>query len=146
MVTDLANEITQCDEWEPSNLHSPAQPVAPATVRLPGSIPIAPASQLGVVLPPAPRGRIDGFIHELINVFPDTEENCARLPHVVPLAIHATSRPHAGDDVEPIPHRPLLSDEKLIAQVVLGWSLDCRRLLAALPRDKFDAWTADIIA
>jgi hypothetical protein len=96
---------------------------------------------------------VDGFIDDLINVFPDTEENCARLPHVVPLAIHATSRPHAGHDVEPVPRRPLLSDEKLIAegapeeiQVVLGWELDCRRLLAALPSDKFDAWTTAILA
>jgi hypothetical protein len=153
MVTDLANEITQCDEWDPSALHSPAQPVAPAPVRLPDSIPTAQASQLAVIPPPAPRFRIDGFIDDLINVFPDTEENCARLPHVVPLAIHATSRPHAGDDVEPVPRRPLLSDEKLIAegapeeiQTVLGWLLDCRRLLAALPSDKFDAWTTEILS
>jgi hypothetical protein len=153
MVTDLANEIAQCDKWEPSALHSPAQPLAPAPIRLPDSIPIAQASPLGVIPPPAPHGRVDGFIDDLINVFPDTEENCARLPHVVPLAIHATSRPHAGHDVEPVPRRPLLSDEKLIAegapeeiQVVLGWELDCRRLLAALPSDKFDAWTTAILA
>jgi hypothetical protein len=61
MLTDLANEITQCDEWEPSHLHSPAQPVTPAPVRLPDSMPIALASQLDVVPPPAPRGRIDGL-------------------------------------------------------------------------------------
>jgi hypothetical protein len=152
MVTDLANEITQCDDWDPLSLHSPAQPVAPEPIRLPDSVPLAPAAPLGVIPPPAPRGRIDGFIDDLINVFPDTPENCARLPHVVPLAIHATSRPHAGDDAEPVPRRPLLSNEKLIAegapdevQIVLGWVLDCRRLLAALPADKFDAWTADIL-
>jgi hypothetical protein len=104
-VTNLANEITQCDEWDPSALHRPAQPVAPTPVRLPDSIPIALASPLGVVPLPVPRGRIDGFIDDLINVFPDTEENCSRLPHVVPLAIHATSRPHA----KTIPS-PLLAD------------------------------------
>ena len=151
MVTDLANEISQCDDWDPSALHSPAQPVAPEPVRLPESIPLAPAAPLGVIPPPAPKGRIDGFIDDLINVFPDTAENCARLPHVVPLAIHATSRPHAGDDLEPIPRRPLLSHEKLVAegapeeiQIVLGWRLDCRRLLVSLPTDKFDAWKTDI--
>jgi hypothetical protein len=151
MVTDLANEIAQCAEWEPSELHSPAQPIAPAPVRISESIPIALASPPGVIPPTAPHGRVDGYIDDLNNVFPDTEENCARLPHVVPLAIHATSRPHAGDDVEPVTHIPLLSDEKLIAedapveiQAVLGWLLDCRRLLEAFPRDKFDAWTADL--
>jgi hypothetical protein len=149
MVTNLANEITQCDEWDPSVLHSPTQPVAPTPVRLPDSIPIALASPLGVVPLPAPRGRFDGFIDDLI--FTDTEEKCSRLPHVVPLTIHVTSRPHAGDDAEPVPLRPLLSNEKLLAegapvevQVVLGWKLDCRPLLAALSSDKFDAWTTDI--
>jgi hypothetical protein len=153
MVADLANEITQYDEWEPSALHSPAQPIAPAPVHLHDSIPIALASPLGVIPPLAPHGRVDGFIDDLINVFSDMEENCARLPHVVPLAIHATSRPHARYDVEPVPRRLLLSDEKLIAegapadiQVVLVWKLDCRRLLAALSSDKFDAWTTDMIS
>ena len=34
-VTDLANEISQCAEWKPSELHSPAQPVTPSPERLP---------------------------------------------------------------------------------------------------------------
>jgi hypothetical protein len=87
MVTDLANEITQCAEWEPSELHSPAQPIAPAPVHLSESISIALASPLGVIPPPAPHGRVDGFTDAIINLFPDTEESCAHLPHIVPLAI-----------------------------------------------------------
>jgi hypothetical protein len=140
MVTDLANEITQCNEWDPSALHSPAP------VCLPDSIPLALVSQLGVVPPPAPNGRIDGFIDDPINVFPDTKEKSSRLPHVLTLASHATSRTYAGDDVEPVPRRLFLSNEKLVAegapaevQVVLDWNLGCRRLLAALPNGKFDA-------
>ena len=37
--------------------------------------------------------RVDGFIDDLINVFADTPENCRMQPHVVPLAMHVTSRP-----------------------------------------------------
>ena len=73
-------------------------------------------------------------------------------PHVAPLAIHVTSRPHAGDEEEPITRRPLLSIAKLTAegspaevQIVLGWRLDTRRLILALPDDKFKAWTEDIV-
>ena len=44
-------------------------------------------------------GRVDGFIDDLlINVFADTQANCRIQPQVVPLAMHVTSRPHAGVD------------------------------------------------
>jgi hypothetical protein len=96
-------------------------------------------------------GRVDGFIDDLINVFLDNPLNCAMQPHVVPLAMHVTSRPHAGDHDEPIPRRPILSQPKLLAegspaevQMVLGWRVDTRRLLVALPDDKHDAWALEI--
>ena len=96
-----------------------------------------------ILVPPTRGGKVDGFIDDLINVFLDTPENCARQPHVVPLAMHVTSRPHAGDDDEPLPRRPILSAPKLIAegspaevQVVLGWRIDTRRLEVSLPEDK----------
>lgn len=34
MVTDLANEISQCTEWDPATLNSPAQPETPIPNRL----------------------------------------------------------------------------------------------------------------
>jgi hypothetical protein len=92
-------------------------------------------------------GRVDGFIHDLINVFLDTLKNCRGQAHVVPLAMFVTSRPHAGDTQEPILQRAILSMEKLATegtpeeiQIVLGWLIDTRRLLVALPQDKFEAW------
>jgi len=152
MVTDLANEISQCDEWDPTELRSPVQGDTPKPIRLPDSIPIARACAQAVEPPPTPEGRVDGFIDDLINVFLDTDRNCARQPHVVPLAVHVTSRPHAGDD-EPIPRQELLSIAKLLAegspeeiQAVLGWILDTRRLLVSLPTDKTNAWLSDLEA
>jgi hypothetical protein len=63
----------------------------------------------------------------------------------------ATSRPHAGDAAEPIKRRSILSLAKLLAegapdevQIVLGWRLDTRRLIMALPQDKFDAWSLSL--
>ena len=155
VVTDLANEISQCDEWDPIAVHSPAQPTVPDPIRLPPSVPMAEALPMAVSIPIGKKtdARVDGFIDDLINVFLDTSENCARQPQVVPLAMHVTSRPHAGDDKEPIPRRTLLSMPKLASegrpeevQTVLGWTIDTRRLLVALPHDKFTAWTADIDA
>ena len=118
LVTDLANEIGQCVDWDPERLCSPAQPVAPPPRRQGGSVPIRAGRPMSVVIP-TPSGRVsrvDGFIDDLINVFLDTPENCRRQPHPVPLAMHVTSRPHAGDEVEPVPRRPLM---------ILGrWSSD----------------------
>jgi hypothetical protein len=61
------------------------------------------------------------------------------------------SRPHAGDDKEPVPRRPLLGPEKLAAegrsaerQVVLGWEIRTRDFTVALPRDKHHAWKEDL--
>ena len=154
IVTDLANEISQCREWDPAEVHSPMQPVAPPPRRLGSDVPIRPGKAMAVEIPvdtAGSMGRVDGFIDDLINVFLDTPENCKRQPHVVPLAMHVTSRPHAGDSNEPITRRNLLSIPKLLAegspdevQIVLGWRIDTRRMLVALPDDKYHAWMADI--
>ena len=152
LVTDLANEIAQCTEWKPDELRSPAQPETPEPIRLPADIPIATSRPMAVLVPPPTiGGKVDGFIDDLINVFIDNPVNCARQPHVVPLAMHVTSRPHAGDNEEPLPRRPILSIPKLIAegrpeevQIVLGWTIDTRRLRISLPTDKYRAWSSDL--
>jgi hypothetical protein len=63
-----------------------------------------------------------------------------------------TSRPHAGDDHEPIKRRNILSLPKLIAegspdewQVVLGWLIDTHLLLIRLPVDKYEAWLQEVL-
>ena len=152
LVTDLANEIGQCNKWDPAECRSPAQPMTPDPLRLPASVPIAQARRMAVHIPPTKAGgRVDRFIDDLINVFLDTPANCQRHPNIVPLAMHLTSRPHAGDNAEPIPHRPILSIPKLIAegrpeevQIVLGWRLNTRLLEVSLPDDKNRAWSADV--
>ena len=152
MVTDLANEINKCIEWDYELVRSPAQPHTPAPRRQPASVPLAQAKPMAVQVPTTGinEGRVDCFIDDLINVFLDTPENCRRQPHVVPLAMHVTSRPHAGE-AEPIMRRPILSQPKLEAegspdesQIVLGWRIDTRRLLVSLPDDKYEAWKADL--
>ena len=94
---------------------------------------------------------MDGFIDDLINVFLDLPDNLVRYTQAVPLAMHITSRPHAGDEEEPVPRRPILSQAKLEAegspaeiQTVLGWNIDTRRMLVSLPDDKFEAWTEEL--
>ena len=154
IVTDLSNEISQCLDWRPDEIRSPAQPTLPEPKRLPESITIEPGKQMAVAIPipmEGTVGRVDGFIDDLINVFLDDPHNCALQPHVVPLAMHVTSRPHAGEREEPIARRPILSLSKLEAegspaevQIVLGWRINTRTLSVALPDDKYNAWVEDI--
>ena len=152
MVTDLANEICQCEAWDPETLRSPSQPVTPDPVYSPDpDAPIAPAKRMAVVAAPIMRGKVDGFIDDLIHVFWNTPSNRERLPHAVPLAMPVTSRPHAGDAAEPLPRREILSAPKLKAegapaeiQTVLGWSVDARLLTIRLPEDKFENWNREM--
>jgi len=152
MVTDLANEICQCEDWDPVTLHNPVQPVAPKPIYLTDSdAPCSPALEMAVRVPPIRRGKVDGFIDDLIHVFWDTPSNLERLPHAVPLAMFVTSRPHAGDAAEPLPRRDILSLPKLRAegapaesQIVLGWQVNTRDMTIGLPGNKFADWTGDI--
>jgi hypothetical protein len=85
-----------------------------------------------------------------MNVCLDTPENRATAPHAVPLIMHLTSRPHAGDK-EPIPRRGILSHPKLLAegthaelQILLGWLINSRLFTIALPEDKNKAWVKQL--
>jgi hypothetical protein len=151
IVTDLANEISQCKDWDPATLRSPDQPVTPTPIRDLPDVPVATARPMAVHKPTTATSCVDGFIDDLINVFLDSAYNLSRQPHTVPLAMFLTSRPHAGEDLEPIIRRAILSIPKLLAegspaerQIVLGWMLDTRRLLISLPDDKYQAWTESI--
>jgi hypothetical protein len=152
-VTDLANKISMCAEWDPAALKSPDQTLTPDPIRLGPGIPFAVALPVAVTIPPVITGRVDGFIDDLINVFLDALENCSRQAHVVLLAMLVTSRPHAGDTQGPILRRAILSMEKLATegtpeeiQIVPGWLIDTHRLLVALPQDKFEAWLKSLDA
>jgi hypothetical protein len=116
MVTDLSNKIPLCDDWDPDDLKSPAQPITPTSIDLPQSKPIAPARPMAVDVPTTVTRWTDSFINDLIWVFLDTPKKRRKELHPVPLAIHATTGgPHMGAD-ELVRWRGLLSNPKLIAK------------------------------
>ena len=152
-LTDLANEISS-STFDPSDFHIP-------TVEADHLVPV-PYPHEGhpfqTAIPPAfeisstAESRKDCFIDDVINVFLGTERNVSLEGYTVPLAVHLMSRPHAGDDVEPIPRRPLLSPSKLKAegrpaeiQICLGWGVNTRTMEVFLPEDKYKAWRSDLV-
>ena len=145
-VTDLANELLLCDEWDATELFNPGQAHTPMPLDQYKPPCFAPAQPTAFNLPLSSTARVDGFIDDLIVVFLNTAANRAKAPHAVPLAMHVTSQPHTGDATKPIKRRNILSLPKLLAegtpnerQIVLGWLLDTHLLLVILPADKFTA-------
>jgi hypothetical protein len=94
--------------------------------------------------------RMGSFIDDLVQVFLHTTVNRERESHIIPSAIHITSRPHMGPD-KLVKRRGLLSDPELIAegtpagvQIVLCWDLNTRSLTILLPSDKLPVWLGRI--
>ena len=150
-LTDLANEIS-CSNFRPQDFHLPtvrAGHLEPRRYPVPDQ-PFGQGIPTAVQVPTTLDSRKDCFIDDIINVFLGTPTNLEREGYTVPLAVHLLSRPHAGEDQEPIRRRPLLGPDKLDAegrpseiQICLGWGVDTRRLQVFLPDDKYKAWIND---
>ena len=150
MVTDLSNELPLIPDWDPETLHSPLQPAVPPPEYVSDSVPLGQAKPMAVNIPTTGLGWGDMFIDDIIKVFINRLEQIQKHGASAPLAIHTAMRLSTGES-EPVPHRQTLSMSKLAAegtpkeiQVVLGWLLDTRRLILALPQDKYLAWKSDI--
>ena len=156
-LTDLANELASSD-YDPA-LHGTSPSVKPSHLIFREEETEGKEEEVCPAIMPAfevvtgggQNSSRDCFIDDIIDCHLDTPANRTRAPHIVQMAVHVMSRPHAGDIVEPVPRRPLLGPEKLEAegrsserQVVLGWEINTRRLIVALPNDKYRAWDTDL--
>ncbi|MBM3301327.1 MAG: hypothetical protein FJY85_15405, partial [Deltaproteobacteria bacterium] len=152
MLTDLGNELGMAeyipgvDDGQPEDRVDP-----PKKYDFDEMTPVAKAILPAVVVDTESGSFRDCFIDDVIDCHLGTERNLRRGGKIVPLAVEVMSRPHAGEDVEPIPRKPLLSPAKLEAegrsaevQIVLGWRVDTRKLIVSLPDDKFVAWSVDL--
>lgn len=149
MLTDLSNEIGLTD-WCPSEAKNPVIPETPVPQVFDDTIPIAQARPMAVEVPISVLARSDDFIDDIVRIFLDTIANRRREPHVVPLCVYVSNRPHGGD-AEPITRRENISPEKHAAegtpsesQIVLGWGINTRLFIVFLPFDKYTAWSDDI--
>jgi hypothetical protein len=97
MITDLANEITCIPGWDHAIVKSPV-PNITEFKELSDNVPFATSRPMAVSVSVTLTSRHDCFIDDVIQVFLDTLYNRARMPSIVPLAIHVTCRPHAGND------------------------------------------------
>ena len=92
-ITDLANDILLCKEWNHQQICSPHFNRILEAKSQPDSIPFASAFLAHVYVPPTKHGKIDGYIDDLLSVMLDINENSSHGSHAVPLAMHTVGRP-----------------------------------------------------
>ncbi len=80
MVADLANEISLCKDWDPSQRRSPDQPDTPEPKRVDPSVPHAKGREMAAFVPPIETGKVDVFVDDSINAFPDSLDSHVQLP------------------------------------------------------------------
>lgn len=148
-MTDLANELSDNEHWNPKILKPLCREDVPMPKRNSGSKLIRAAKEMAVEIPTDFPSRSDDFIDDIINVCVDDPEVLERSGMAGPLVVDATMRPHAGDR-EPVKRRSNLGGEKLASegthaevQQVLGWETDAKALEIRLPHDKLTAWTRE---
>ena len=147
LATDLANDLVRDDGWDHDVHFSPHQHLLKDSVKFEDSaVPIAQVSELAVHLPADDAPKSDCYIDD---IFTFLETDVKRGSRVVPFILHLLGQPLAPN--ESLDQDDILSLKKLLAeatpaerQTILGWIVDTRRLLIALPANKFKAWSASI--
>eukprot|EP00956_Cyclotella_meneghiniana_P041032 scaffold212472_cov70-Cyclotella_meneghiniana.AAC.2 len=153
ITCDLANDLTHCPHWNPTELNSPIHLAVPETKLLPHDIPFGAALEADVSLPEDQTAGTEGYIDDLATAVLVTKDNLAqveRAKSAVLMALHLQFRPHKGSE-EPIKRPEAASERKLQAEgglteiiTFLGWSINTRRFTIALPIEKAKAWSRAI--
>jgi hypothetical protein len=114
------------------------------------SIPYRKARELDVEIAEDNCGRIDDFIDDGIAIVPDLANNKKRALEAMLLAIHMLFRPlDPNEQIKCDDCLPLrkLHEEGFLSEnpTILGWEINTRRLIIALPQKKISIWDADLL-
>ena len=156
VVTDLANDLVRRNDWDPTRFKSPHQALLltdEAVDNDRGEIrpdePFAEPEYFAVDEPEDDLARFDCYLDDIFGAFMEREADKGAA--AIPLALHIVGRPHDPNGRESFPRDDILAVPKFLAEakpserkVILGWTVDTRKLSVALPQDKFRAWTASV--
>ena len=152
-ITDLANTILHCDEWNHDELFAPSSLMIPPAAELTDKMPFAEGKELIIDVPIDARGINEVYIDDNVGLAVDLpgSGNAKRIERAALLAIYTAAR--ALSPNEPIPRETMEARNKQAAEAaaeeikrVLGWICNFRTLMISLPDDKVKAWTGDIKA
>ena len=75
IITDLANGILSCNNWDHKTICSPYSDKIPPAQRLPNSVPFIQALPSDVDVKPSLHGFVDGYISDLVPIILDQSNN-----------------------------------------------------------------------
>ena len=155
LITDLSMDIINNPLWVPSKLHSPIP--EPSTIPppklYPSNTPFAPALPVDVTIQLPRHGWVDSYIDDLVGVCLHIKDNAKRTSTAILLSIYLLARPFCPSDIPAnIIHHYILSAKKWLAEgqqeetkIVLGWFIDTRKFLVAIPLDKYNKYKQQIV-
>jgi hypothetical protein len=155
-VTDLANELVRRNDWDPQQFKSPHQALLSTDEAVDndrGEIrpddAFAEPEFFALDEPEDDRARFDCYLDDIFGAFMDREAE--RSAAAIPLALHIVGRPHDPSRRKSFPRDNILAIPKFLVKakpserkVILGWIVNTRKLLVALPQDKFKMWTKSV--
>ena len=151
-IFDLAIAILQDKNWNPKSLRAPGSELVPKKRILDDDVPFGVGKELIVNVPVDPKGIAEVYIDDTIALGVDMHDsdNSLRLENEILLAIHTAARPIHAE--EPIPREEMAALTKFLAEagleetkMILGLFFDFRRMIVALPLNKYVAWKDDIV-
>ena len=92
-ITDLANDLLGCKDWDPNEVRSPHSDSLPGVRRLESSTPFKEAKETDVSVSARTEIMVDDYIDDLVTITLDSPVHIPRATQAVPLAIHILSRP-----------------------------------------------------
>ena len=138
-TTDIGNSLLANNAWNHLDLFDPISNSIEEPLSLEDSVTFHQARDLSIPIP----------LNNSIGVAPDLGEVPTRVCQAIPLALWTIVRPASTQDI--IPRKDIILLKKLQAEgrleelkTVLGWVINTRSLLIALPDHKFHVWTRDI--
>ena len=148
IVTDTINDLLEDKNWNNKINFSDTYHHIPEPVYLNEKIPFAQAKKMCVKLPVEDNGKADVFLDDIISCVVDLNDNLDRITKAPSTVIDAVARQGKSMDVE---RDNMIEIDKAKAEgaaeeikIVLGWTLETRRLLISLPKHKFIAWSSQI--
>jgi hypothetical protein len=128
-ITDLANTLLSCRQWDTSKTKSPLQPKVPKLQQNKDPRPFTKALPTSVQIQISNMGQTDCYIDDLTTTTVEIGDNTEREAAATLLAIHMIGRP--VDNRDPIKRLDLVSMSKLQVEaaleeskILLGWKLD----------------------
>jgi hypothetical protein len=154
VVTDLANDLVRRNDWDPQQFKSPHQALLSTDEAVDndrGEIrpddAFAESKFFAVDEPEDDMARFNCYLDDIFGAFMDREAE--RSAAANPLALHIVGRPQDPNRRESSPRDDILAIPKFLVEakpserkvILLGWIVNTRKFLVALPQDKFKRWT-----